>query len=425
MDLLGHLAVFRANWWKILIVATVVGVASYEFSASHPKVYAADQLMSVASQDTGSVSGRSHTQIDLRVQFYAALGNSRQVANAVRTKLHLTTLSAKQVQSRILVFETATSGILEVTARGRTQLEADFIAGGVSSALAEFVTKQQTAERNSQRAQLQAQISSLQASINSPAIRNDPNLSSFEQQQLTRLRQQLVTLQVSAFQVTPLTVPVPRPGPISPHPKKGGLLGFLVAAILVGEGAVLTRGFRDRFARTDDVEQITNFTGLPVLALVPHGRGHEVLEAFRTLRTNLMFLEGAGRPRTIAITSPNPGAGKSFTAVCLAESAIAVDAAVVLIDADLRRPVLHTRLHCEREPGLSNALRGSDLQSSLHHIAGMPNLTVIPSGSAVCTRTRWRSPRNATRRWWFSTRSRHAGARPARSSTRSNAPARR
>ena len=48
---------------------------------------------------------------------------------------------------------------------------------------------------------------------------------------------------------------------------------------------------------------------------------------------------GSRRPRTIAIVSPNPAAGKSFTAVHLAESAVGVDARVVVIDADLRRPV--------------------------------------------------------------------------------------
>ena len=125
------------------------------------------------------------------------------------------------------------------------------------------------------------------------------------------------------------------------------------------KGRSSLRAFGDRFARTNDVEQITSFTGLPVLAMVPRGRGPDVVEAFRTLRTNLMFLEGAGRPRTIAIVSPNPGAGKSFSAVHLAESAVAVDATVVLIDADLRRPVLHSRLRCDREPGLSNALRAA------------------------------------------------------------------
>jgi capsular exopolysaccharide synthesis family protein len=381
VDLLGHLAIFRANWWRILIVAAIVGGASYAFSASHPKVYAADQLMSVASQDPST--GRGETQIALRVQFYAAVGNARLIASAVRSKQHLTALSVDQVQSRIFVFETASTGILEVTATGRTPGEAATIAAGVSAALSDFVTKEQTDATNAQRSELEAQVNALQNMQSTAAVRNDPILAAFVQQEVTRLRRTLLTLRVSGFQVTPLTPPVIRPGPISPHPKKAGMLGFLVTVILVGEGAVMTRGFKDRFARTNDVEQITNLTGLPVLAMVPHGRGPDVVEAFRTLRTNLMFLEGADRPRTIAIVSPNPGAGKSFCAAHLAESAVAVDAIVVLVDADLRRPVLHSRLRCDREPGLSNALRGSELRSTLQSVPGIPNLKLIPSGSVV------------------------------------------
>ena len=43
----------------------------------------------------------------------------------------------------------------------------------------------------------------------------------------------------------------------------------LAALVILGEGLVILRAFGDRFARTNDVEQITNFTGLPVLAMVP------------------------------------------------------------------------------------------------------------------------------------------------------------
>ncbi len=385
MDLSDHLRVLRTNWWKILIVAVIVGGLSYTYSRSQPKVYAAKQLLSVASQDVTSAQAVDPAQIDFRASFYAAVGNTPAIAAGARTHERLTSLSVDEVLSGINVSTTATTGILQVSATGSSTDEAVKIASGVSYSLAQFVTAQQTAETNARRTQLESQIAGLTTALNSPAVRNDPSgqLKPFIQQQLTNLQQTLLTLQVTGFQVSPLTVPIASLGPVSPHPKKAGLLGFLVALVFVGEGLVVLRAFGDRFARTNDVEQITNFTGLPVLAMVPRGRGPEVVEAFRTLRTNLMFLEGAGRPRTIAIVSPNPGAGKSFSAVHLAESAVAVDATVVLIDADLRRPVLHSRLRCDREPGLSNALRGSDLQSTLHRVDGIPNLKLIPSGSAV------------------------------------------
>ncbi|MDQ1466395.1 MAG: hypothetical protein QOH10_810 [Actinomycetota bacterium] len=385
MDLADHLRVLRSNWWKILIVAAIVGGLSYAYSRSQPKVYAADQLLSVASQDVTSAQVVDPNQIDFRSSFYAAVGNTPSIAAVARAHEKITTLSDSDVLSDIRVSTTATTGILNVTAHGRDIDEAVKIADGVSFALSDFVTKQQTAETDAEKSRLQDQIDGYTAALQSPAVRNDTTgqLRNFIQQQLTNAQQTQLGLTVTGFQVTTLTRPIPRAGPVSPHPKKAGLLAFAVAFVFLGEALVVIRAFGDRFARTNDVEQVSSFTGLPVLAMVPRGRGPDVVEAFRTLRTNLMFLEGAGRPRTIAIVSPNPGAGKSFSAVHLAESAVAVDATVVLIDADLRRPVLHSRLRCDREPGLSNALRGSDLQSTLHRVEGIPNLKLIPSGSAV------------------------------------------
>ncbi len=171
--------------------------------------------------------------------------------------------------------------------------------------------------------------------------------------------------------------------PISPTPTRDAVLAFLVAAVVSAESFVVVRALSDRVSKATDVGTITDLTGLPVLALVPHGRGPEVVEAFRTLRTNLMFLEGAGQPRTIALLSPNAGAGKSFCAIRLAESAIAVDAQVVLVDADLRRPVLHTRLRVNREPGLTDVLRGTPLEKAVHNVDSFQNLRVLPSGAAV------------------------------------------
>jgi polysaccharide biosynthesis transport protein len=385
VDLADHLRVVRTNWWRILIAAFVVGLLVFVYSQSQPKVYAAKQLLSVASQDVQSSQTIDPDQVDFQTSFYATVGNTPDIASAAltRAKIPPTTLLPSQAESDIDVTSTDTTGILQVATTARSSALAVQLANGVSVALHDFITKQQSTVTNATAAELKKTIASYQRSLASAEVKNNPTLQAIVQQNLTQAETTLLTLQPTGFQVTALTDPIPSVGPVSPHPKKAGLLGFLVALVLCGEGLVVLRAFGDRFARTNDVEQITSFTGLPVLAMVPRGRGPDVVEAFRTLRTNLMFLEGAGRPRTIAIVSPNPGAGKSFSAVHLAESAVAVDATVVLVDADLRRPVLHSRLRTDREPGLSNALRGTDLRSTLHRVEGIPNLKLIPSGSPV------------------------------------------
>jgi capsular exopolysaccharide synthesis family protein len=96
-----------------------------------------------------------------------------------------------------------------------------------------------------------------------------------------------------------------------------------------------------------------------------------------------MFLEGAGKPRTLAIVSANPDAGKTFVAVHLAESAAALDEKIVLIDADLRKPAVHERLGLARAPGLSAVLQGADVNSVLRRNESSPFLRVLPSGAPV------------------------------------------
>jgi capsular exopolysaccharide synthesis family protein len=383
VDLTDHLRVLRANWWKVLIAAVIVGALVFGYSATRPNVYQANQLLSVASGDATSNNVVDTDQIDFRTSFYSAVANTPSIASQVKKTEKLNDLTVDEVKGDIHVTPTDTTGIMEVRADGRTPGEAVKIASGASSALKSFIVAQQASELRGRQQQLQKQIDNYRAALQTDVVKNNTNVRAVIQQNLTIAQQNLFSLQPSGFQVQALTVPIAADSPVSPRPKRAGLLGFLVALVLVGEGLVIVRAFGDRFARTNDVEQITSFTGLPVLAMVPRGRGPDVVEAFRTLRTNLMYLEGAGRPRTIAIVSPNPGAGKSFSAVHLAESAVAVDATVVLIDADLRRPVLHTRLRSDREPGLSNALRGAELQSTLHRVDGIPNLKLLPSGSAV------------------------------------------
>ena len=156
-----------------------------------------------------------------------------------------------------------------------------------------------------------------------------------------------------------------------------------MSLIVVAELTVLVHYTGDRFSRTEDTADVTRITGLPVLAKIPKGSGIELVEAFRVLRTNLMVLEGAGKPRTLAVVSSNQSAGKTFTAVHLAQSAAGLDEKVVIVDADLRKPSVHERLGVPRAPGLSAVLQGNDLATMLRKLPDTPFLRVLASGAPV------------------------------------------
>ena len=103
-------------------------------------------------------------------------------------------------------------------------------------------------------------------------------------------------------------------------------------------------------------------------------------EAFRTLRTNLMFSQAVNQMRTLVVTSASPGEGKTVTAANLAVSFAQQGVRVLLLDGDLRRGRLHRIFGAAREPGLSDYLLGYQPEEEVTHTSAVPNLYVINSG---------------------------------------------
>lgn len=105
-------------------------------------------------------------------------------------------------------------------------------------------------------------------------------------------------------------------------------------------------------------------------------------EAFRTLRLALQFRAG-DVSTAVVVTSAEPGAGKSTTAANLAVVSALARTTVLLVDADLRKPVQHEIFGIPRSPGLVDYLAegGDDLGAYLHH--GPGRLQVLPAGRAV------------------------------------------
>lgn len=103
-------------------------------------------------------------------------------------------------------------------------------------------------------------------------------------------------------------------------------------------------------------------------------------EAYRVLRTNLHYANPDNPLRRVMITSAGAGEGKSTTAgnlaVCLAQA----ERSVLLVDADLRRPVLHSIFKQPSTPGLSSYLAGDALPEAVVVKTSIPNLSLVPCG---------------------------------------------
>ncbi len=195
--------------------------------------------------------------------------------------------------------------------------------------------------------------------------------------------------------------------PIGPQRNRNIFIAFLIS-LMAGIGLAFLLDYLDDSVRTSD--DVGRHLGLPTLALIPHQssvekRKHGLLptksgtansstalislednrstmaEAYRHLRTSLLFSSAGKPPQTILITSSQPAEGKTTTAINTAITLAQAGADVVIIDCDLRRPRLHSHLGLANSNGLTNYLSGEKNPDNLiKSFAGLPKLKVITSG---------------------------------------------
>jgi capsular exopolysaccharide synthesis family protein len=186
--------------------------------------------------------------------------------------------------------------------------------------------------------------------------------------------------------------------PLAPHKpnlSRNLPIGMAIGLLLALAVAWLIEYFDDSIRLPDDVERET---GAAVLGAVPRLKGKEVArlaqvalaphqdptseiaESYRSVRTSLQFSTDHGAPRRLVVTSSSQGEGKSTTAVSLAINFAEMGKPVLLIDADLRAPVLHKILGAENSRGLSNYLAGDIKPLEVIRRTSVPNLYVMTTG---------------------------------------------
>jgi capsular exopolysaccharide synthesis family protein len=121
---------------------------------------------------------------------------------------------------------------------------------------------------------------------------------------------------------------------------------------------------------------------MPVPILHDDDDRHALVEAYRNLRSSIMFLgTPENHPKTILVTSAIPGDGKSMTTANLAITLAQAGGRVLLIDADLRRGVMHKHFSIETGPGLSEVLGEQAKWTDVIKPTHVPNLWLMPRGS--------------------------------------------
>ncbi|CAA9352220.1 MAG: hypothetical protein AVDCRST_MAG68-3743 [uncultured Gemmatimonadetes bacterium] len=220
---------------------------------------------------------------------------------------------------------------------------------------------------------------------------------------------------VEAGQVE-IVYPAPLPG--SPVPARKGLklgLGLILGLVLGGATAFMREHMNSVIRHQDEIPELL---GVPGLAIIPrlsngngsssrfglpaflsrsNGKAHDAegstelvtvsnlrssgAEAYRTLRTNLIFSQAVRSLRTILVTSAAPSEGKTTTSSNLAVTFAQQGLRVLLVDCDLRKARLHKVFGVPREPGLTQLVLGHNAMTEVIHSTPVDGLYVMASGT--------------------------------------------
>ena len=204
-------------------------------------------------------------------------------------------------------------------------------------------------------------------------------------QLMSKHRQEIITLQVPRNPVDVIDIAEPDARPVSPNLFLNVLLSIFVG-LGAGVGLAYFIEYLDRSIKSaDDIE---NQLKLKVLGLVPQkvrplieeGPDSENAESYRVMKTNLAFMSDSDEGVAHCVLSSGAGEGKSTTIFNLAYVAAQQGQRVLLVDADLRRPVQHTILGMSNRFGLTNVLLRDVPVEEAIKATSVPNLQFLPSG---------------------------------------------
>lgn len=388
MQLRNYIAFARKWVWLIVLLTLVAAGVSYAYSLRIPPTYRAETMILVGQQQaSGNLSPADLYASNNLAQAYSLLATQPPVLQATADAIQF----AEGWQSLYFRVSASAAGnqLIRITATSSDPGEAKRIASELARQLIlqspiskqqaqaeeqrDFVTKQQ--------AILRSQIEAAQAKLvelnNQATLENDPVVLRDVNDRIVALQSKVDTWQKNYADLSALLnagtdkymtilAPAQEPtAPISPDIRRNVLLAALAGAALAIALGYVFDYLDETIKSPDDVERELGLGSLGVISRISGIRHHAdalvtlrqprapISEAYRVLRTNLRY-SGIENPKgALLVTSAGPSEGKSTTAANLAVTLAQTGKRVVLVDSDLRRPVMHKLFNLHNSVGLS------------------------------------------------------------------------
>ena len=353
-----YLKVLREQRWIIILATAIFAGAALGLSLKASPTYQTQASLQLHDQSgNASLLSNSLTVLATPQELQASLPatvNTPPIAAAANGLLGRGPRPAASVSA----YSDQTSGQVIVQAQSGDAAFAARYANAYANALAQV-------NNNAVRAQFLAAATALRRQFaRLSGIARDPVTRSLYADRITSA----LALSETARPVSVAQPASVRSTPVSPRPVRNALLGALLGFVL-GILAAFTRDALDQ--RLRDASDVSDTLGWPVVGHIRReamGSGGPLavkgtprltepdFEAFRILRQNLLFLNVDAPPRVIVVSSALPDEGKSTVAASLACACAVAGRRTLLVECDLRRPCLATRMGLQAGPGLVELL---------------------------------------------------------------------
>lgn len=366
------LRVIRRHWVTLLIAPLVGTLATALWAALQVPTYTSTTsvLVSVSAGETIGTALTADNLAKSKVQQYVQLGRSRAVAETATKSLPYD-LSPQDALNATDVTAIAGSSMLSVKAEAETPQQAQQLSTAWTAALAD-------------------RVAALESGLAPSAA-----------QQGTTALNGIISIETLSDADLPSR-------PSSPNVPQALAVGAL-AGLVVGFFYALVRHVMDNRIRSASV--IEERFGLSILGTIPqvnrtksNSTGAEegqtmqlsainvhskttdphqfrLNESFKELRTNIEFLRPDDTPDVITVSSAHPGEGKSSISLNLALALAEMGKPVVLIDGDLRRPVLASYLNLVEGVGITDLMVGrASVEDVIQYLPGYPSFAFIGAG---------------------------------------------
>jgi capsular exopolysaccharide synthesis family protein len=348
VDLRDFIRVLRRRWRVVAAAVVLATGTAFAVTALSTPVYKADAQLFVSLHEGGSSSANNAYQGNLfsqeRVKSYAKIADSPAVTEPVIKQLGLSE-SNVELARKVTATAPPDTVLVDITVSDHSPERAQQLANAIAT-----------------------QFSRVVANLERPAT----------------------------DQASPVSVSVVRPAelptvPVSPRPILNIGLGFVIG-LAIGTGIAVLRENLDTTVKTgDDLQKLTGASPLGVIGYDSRAQNSPLVsqltsrsgrgEAFRTLRTNLRYVDVDKPPQVVVITSSVAGEGKSTTACNLAIALSGVGTRVILVEGDLRRPRIADYMGMEGAVGLTDVLVGRAGLGEVLQPWGNSPLSILASGA--------------------------------------------